>query len=228
MAKEGKAIIRLSPDPEGFGETPDKLDAADFMSEVPVQHTHSEFEDDEIGLYVGLWDTETMVEAGGPYACDEFMWLLEGECQIRNNRTGAMETVKAGTPFVIPRGYDCQWHQTGYLRKFYVISEHPGEEIPAVPAHEGIVIPNQDASYKDSTGRFYAGIWTSGAFSSGLRPHPYNELAYIQEGSITLTDADGATEVFDAGDAIFIPEGTECDATVSDSVSLCVAVVKPG
>jgi len=221
-------IIRLSPDPEGFGNTRDSLEAGDFVSDVPVQHTHSDFENDDIGLYVGLWDTETMIEAGGPYACDEFMWLLEGECQIRNNKTGEMETVKAGTPFVIPRGYDCQWHQTGYLRKFYVISEHPGEEIPATPAHEGIVIPNQDASYEDSTGRFYARAWTSGAFSSGQRPHPYNEFAYVLDGSITLTDADGTAEVFDAGDAVFVPEGTECDATVSDSVSLCIAVVKPG
>ena len=69
-----RSMIRLSPDPEGFGETPDKLEAGDFHSDVPVPHTHSDYEDDEIGLYVGLWDTEAMVEAGGPYACDEFMW----------------------------------------------------------------------------------------------------------------------------------------------------------
>jgi len=36
-----KSIIRLNPDPEGFGETPDELDATDFSSAVPLQHTHS-------------------------------------------------------------------------------------------------------------------------------------------------------------------------------------------
>jgi hypothetical protein len=70
--EEHKSIIRLSRDPEGFGASPDALEAEDFSSNVPVQHTHSNFEDDDIGLYVGLWDTESMVETGGPYAsCGE-------------------------------------------------------------------------------------------------------------------------------------------------------------
>jgi len=245
-----KSIIRLSPDPDGFGDTLDKLQAEDFSSEVPVQHTHSDYEDNEIGLYVGVWDTETMLEAGGPYACDEFMWLIEGECHIRNNKTGEIETVKAGTPFVIPRGYDCQWHQPGYLRKFYVISEHPGEEIPAAPVHEGIVIPKADAvltevaedapfasssgarprqnvCYKDKTGRFFSGTWAAEAFESGQRPFPYNAFAYVQDGSITLTYAEGAVQEFNAGDAIFIPEGVECSASVANSVRLTFAVIKP-
>ena len=249
MTDNNKSIIRLSPDPAGFGETPDELKTEDFSSEVPVQHSHSDYEDDEIGLYVGLWDTESMVESGGPYACDEFMWLIEGECQIRNNRTGEIETVKAGTPFVIPRAYDCQWRQSGYLRKFYFVSEHPGTAIPAVPAHEGIVIPRADAMlseiehdapfqvscgarplqnvcYKDATGRFFAGTWASEAFASKQRPFPYNEFAYVQDGSITLTNARGAARVFNAGDAFFIPQGVECDATVANSVRLYFAVVK--
>jgi uncharacterized cupin superfamily protein len=249
MTGNGKSIIRLNPDPAGFGASPDTLKTEDFSSDVPVQHTHSVFEDDEIGLYVGLWDTASMVEAGGPYACDEFMWLIEGECQIRNNRTGEIASVKAGAPFLIPKGYDCQWHQSGYLRKFFVISEHPGEEIPAVPAHEGIVILKADAvlkeavdgapfevttgtrpqhkvCYEDTTGRFFAGIWASDAFESRQRPFPYNEFAYVQDGSITLSDAEGATQIFNTGDAFFIPEGVECAATVAISVRLYIAVIK--
>ena len=251
MIGNSKSIIRLSPDPVGFGASPDTLEAEDFSSDVPVQHTHSVFEDDEIGLYVGLWDTASMVEVGGPYACDEFMWLIDGECQIKNNRTGEIASVKAGTPFVIPKGYDCQWHQAGYLRKFFVISEHPGEEIPAVPTHEGIVIPQADTPltdiadgapfaissgarpqhkvcYEDTTGRFFAGTWAAEAFESGQRPFPYNEFAYVQDGSITLTDAEGADHVFNVGDAFFIPEGVECNATVANSVRLYIAVIKSG
>lgn len=245
-----KSIIRLSPDPEGFGDTLDKLEAADFSSEVPVQHTHSDYEDDEIGLYVGVWDTEAMLEAGGPYACDEFMWLIEGECHIRNNRTGEIASVKAGMPFVIPKGYDCQWYQPGYLRKFYVISEHPGEEMPAASAHEGIVIPKaddvlaevgedtlfaissgarprQNVCYKDTMGRFFSGTWVAEAFESGQHRFPYNAFAYVQDGSITLTDAEGVVQEFNAGDALFIPEGVECGATVGSSVRLTFAVIKP-
>ncbi len=130
-----------------------------------------------------------------------------------------------------------------------MISEHPGEEIPTAPAHEGILIPNADAilnevagdapfaitsgarprhnvCYKDTTGRFFSGTWASEAFESKQRPFPYNAFAYVQDGSITLTDADAAAQVFNAGDAFFIPQGVECDATVANSVRLYIAVVK--
>lgn len=244
-----KTIIRLTATPEGFGETPDELTQDMFASEIPLQHSHSDFENDDIGLYVGVWDTETMVEAAGLYGMDEFMWLLEGECQIKNNKTGELETVKAGQPFVIPKGYDCQWHQTGYLRKFFVISEHPEEEIPAAPTYEGVIIPKADAplseqtedqpfavttgaapqhhvAYTDVKGKFTSGTWATEAFESEQRPFPYNEFAYVQDGSITLTDAQGNAHVFNAGDAFFIPEGTECSAAVANSVSVIFTVVK--
>jgi uncharacterized cupin superfamily protein len=251
LSDNSKSIIRLSPGPVGFGDTPDALDAEDFASDIPLQHTHSDYEDDGIGLYVGLWDTGTMVETGGPYACDEFMWLIEGECQIRNNRTGEVETVRAGQPFIIPKGYDCQWQQTGYLRKYFLISEHPNEEIPPTPAHEGIVIPKADATlteatedapfaitsgakpqqnlcYTDTKGRFFSGTWASEAFESEQRAFPYFEFAFVYEGSITLTNADGSEQAFDAGDAFFIPQGVVCNATVEGSVRLFFAATKPG
>ena len=244
-----KAIIRLTANPAGFGETPDELTQDMFASEIPVQHSHSDFENDDIGLYIGVWDTETMVEAAGPYAMDEFMWLLEGECQIKNNKTGEMETVKAGEPFIIPKGYDCQWHQTGYLRKYYVISDHPEEAIPAQPTYEGVIIPKADAplsaqtedqpfavtsgaapqqhvAYTDATGKFISGTWASDAFESEQRPFPYNQFAYVQDGAMTLTDVQGTAHVFNAGDAFFIPEGTECSAAVTGSVRLFFTVVK--
>lgn len=243
-----KTIIRLSTNPEGFGETPDELTQDMFSSAIPVQHSHDYYEDEALGLYIGVWGTETMVEAAGPYANDEFMWLIEGECQIKNNKTGEMETAKAGESFIIPKGYDCQWHQTGYLRKFYLISEHPEETIPATPMVEGIVIPKADAdlvamstpapfavtsgakaqehiAYTDVKGRFLSGTWASEAFDSEIRPFPYNELAYVQAGSITLTDDAGSEHCFNAGDAFFIPEGVKCSAKVADSVKVFFAIV---
>lgn len=244
-----KSIIRLAPNPAGFGDTPDELDADDFVSGIPVQHTHSAYEDDALGLYVGLWDTESMVEAGGPYACDEFMWLLEGECQIKDNKTGATETVTAGTPFVIPKGYDCQWHQAGYLKKYFLISEHPDESVPAEPTRSGVVIPRADVTmteaavqspfavtsgsqprhnicYEDTTGRFTAGTWEADAFDSALLPFPCYQLAYVQDGSITLRDADGNAHVFDTGDAFFVPQGVICAAAVTASVRVFFAALK--
>lgn len=149
-------IIRLSPSPQDFGHINDKLNPQQFASKLPVQHTHVYYEDDKLGLYIGVWDTSTMVEAAAPYPCDEFMYLLEGEVEIKNSKTGTMEKVQAGEAFVIPKGYDCQWHQTGYLRKFFVISEHPEENIPTTPVVEGIIklkINNSShIAIEDSTG----------------------------------------------------------------------------
>jgi uncharacterized cupin superfamily protein len=49
----------------------------------------------------------------------------------------------------------------------------------------------------------------------------------VQDGSITLTDAEGAAQVFNAGDAFFIPEAVQCAATVPNNVRLTIAVIKP-
>ncbi|MCJ8318864.1 MAG: cupin domain-containing protein [Colwellia sp.] len=134
-----KKIIRLNSTPKGFGKVADELKSDMFESALPTQHTHSYYEDDELGLYIGVWDTTDMVESAAPYACDEFMVLLEGQATIKNIKTGQLETVNAGDTFIIPKGYDCQWQQTGYLRKFYLISEHPDEIAPVVPTFEGII-----------------------------------------------------------------------------------------
>ncbi len=242
-------IIKLNSHPEGFGLVADQLEDELFNSSLPVQHTHSYYENDELGLYIGLWDTTDMTEAPAPYSCDEFLWLLQGQATIKNNTTGEVETAKAGEAFVIPKGYDCQWQQKGYLRKFYVISEHPDEAIPNPPSQEGIVIPHEDdlmiafsrhqpfhcennssahqsICYLDRTEKFIAGTWESDAFSSTTAPFPYHQFAVIKEGAITLTDDQGESHHFQSGDAFFIPEGVKCSAKVTAKVLLFFAVVK--
>ena len=242
-------IIRLSANPEGFGEEPDELEADMFTSPLPLQHSHEYYEDEALGLYVGVWDTDDMVEAAGPYGSDEFMWLLQGEAVIKNNKTGALEKAKAGEAFVIPKGYDCQWQQTGYLRKYYVISENPNEDIPEQAAVEGIVIASADAAvapmsgsepfaikgdavqkaqqcYVDTTEKFICGTWECDAFESESRPFPYYQFATVQEGSITLTDEAGGAHVFNAGDAFFVPKGVVCSGQSAATVRLFYAVLR--
>ncbi len=58
-------------------------------------------------------------------------------------------------------------------------------------------------------------------------PFPHNQFAYVQDGSITLTDEEGAAHEFVAGDAFFIPEGVKCSATVENNVRLFITVIKP-
>ncbi len=242
-------IIRLNPNPEGFGETPDELEAEDFATALPRQHTHSYYENDELGLFIGVWDTDDMKEAAGPYGTDEFMWVLEGASSIKNMKTGELETAKAGEAFAVPRGYDCQWQQTGYMRKYYVLSENPNETIPDKPSLEGIAIPRADAAvnamtggepftikgdavqkshdcYVDTTGKFLTGTWECENFESESRSFPYYEFAYVQEGSITLTDENGEAHVFNTGDAFFIPKGVVCSGYSNERVRLFYSVLR--
>jgi len=242
-----KKIIRLSANPKGFGQTPDELEPDMFVTEPNAQHTHSYYEDEALGLYVGVWDTTDMIESSGPYACDEFMFLLEGDASIKNSKSGEMERVTAGQPFLIPRGYDCQWHQKGYLRKFYLISENPNEPVPANPVFEGIIVPGiddpmepldeassflfsgngaqqrQHVNYQDRTGKFSVGTWESGPFQSELRPFQNHYFAYVQAGSLTLTDESGQQDCFNAGETFFVPQGVVCRASSSELARLFYA-----
>ena len=243
-------IIRLSATPENFGEVEDEIDESMFVSTAPVQHTHSYYENEEIGLYIGVWDTTDMTETGGPYSCDEFMWLLEGEVDIQNNESGQREKVAAGEAFVIPKGYNCQWQQQGYLRKFYVISAHPNESVPSAPSIKGICKPilklesegdvsihsqvvstnavtqSEQLCYQDTLGRFTSGTWEVSAFESSLMLYPHHEFMVIQNGSVTLFDEQGHEQLFKAGDALFIPQGTPCRWQVSGNLRAFFAAIK--
>ena len=249
---KAKKIIRLSTSPQGFGQAPDKLAPELFISKLPTQHTHEYVHDEKLGLFVGVWDTTDLIETAGLYPCDEFMWLLEGEAAIKNCKTGRMETAVAGEPFIIPKGYNCQWHQTGYLRKFFFISENPNEPTPEMPAYEGIIIPRaetqmapvltaepfltekdtafaqQHICYKDSTGKFLAGTWKRDPFESKTAPFPYHGFAQVITGSLTFSDEQGVKHSFGPGEVLFLPEGLICSAKATEKVKLFFAILKPG
>ncbi|MFK8020935.1 MAG: cupin domain-containing protein [Pseudomonadales bacterium] len=238
-----ETIIRLNRNPKEFGATPDELDAEDFVSALPRQHSHAFFEDEQQGIFIGLWDTDDMIEMPGPYACDEFMQVLEGQVDIRDNNSGDFTTVTAGEAFVIPKGFDCQWQQHGYLRKFYFISEHPEESVPSFPAHAGVIVlsavatqsapeggtlfppgmvqhANEQIAYLDHRARFSAGTWQSEVFDTGSFTLTRHSLLSVVSGAITMTDNSGAEHEFLAGDAFFIPSKTRCSAKASGSVSI--------
>lgn len=247
-----KKIIRLSPKPLGFGEIADEITSSMFIGDLPTQHTHSYYENDELGLYIGTWASTAMIETGGPYSSDEFMWVLEGSVEVKNNQSGLLEQVHAGEAFVIPKGYDCQWRQQGYLRKFYVISAHPDEIIPSSPVINHIVKPTwaiqptdeftgenahvpflnsktttqkEQECYQDSQQRFFVGTWESEPFESTLLPFPVNKFVYLQSGRLLLIDEHNIEHVFNAGDAFFIPQGTLCQWRVTDTIRTFYTVI---
>lgn len=227
-------IIRFDRNPAGFGETPDQLDGAMFDSDLPTQHTHFYVQDEVLELYLGVWDTTAMVEVAGPYGCDEFMWVLDGEVDIINNRNAARESVTAGEAFIVPKGYSCQWSQQSYLRKYFVIFGSLKEGEDENTSAQGIIKPQYESGmqnlsntepfvimgsqplqksrlcYQNSAGDFSVTNWQSAPFESEQRAHPRNDFVCVERGSLTLTEAAGEVHRFNAGDAFFIPRGTLC------------------
>ncbi len=78
-----KKVIRLEPfGPAQTGMLKMQLEPESFQSEIPTQHIHVYYEDETLGLSVGVWDTTSMQETFGPYPGDEFMWVLEGQVSM--------------------------------------------------------------------------------------------------------------------------------------------------
>lgn len=208
-------IIKLIATPATYVMEADELEPSMFSSSVPKQHSYMAYENDDIGLYVGIWDTTDMVEAPGPYPCDEYMVLLEGTALIQHNQTSTDTEITTNQSFVIPKGLDCQWHQSGYLRKFFVIWQHPELDLPTTPSVDRILIDGED--YQDHTKQFHTGMAGTQHYSSAQAPHPYYEFIYVKHGKLTISGH--STCSLNAGEAAFISKGTRCQFDSSSDLT---------
>ena len=66
------------------------------------------------------------------------------------------------------------------------------------------------AYYKSATAPgTAAGMWESRKFVNDIHLKTESEFMYLLEGQVTLLDKSGRTDVFKAGDAFFVPRGTQ-------------------
>ena len=87
--------------------------------------------------------------------------------------------------------------------------------LPAPPPAADILLSAEPRcrsfpAYADAPGRTRIGIWDSTPYARKQVPHRVNELMYILEGSVTLTDGSGHAGVFGKGDCVFVPHRTPC------------------
>jgi uncharacterized cupin superfamily protein len=233
-----KRVIRFEPKgPADTGMPAMELEQADFQSELPQQHLHEYFEDEAIGLSLGVWTTTDMQEAFGPYPGDEFMWVLEGQVAMMDGDGNATH-VKQGETFCIRNGIPISWRQVGFLRKFYMTYDNPNAKTPEIAsASSGVMVldsaslqsgmvamdntepfqikgnaplQHDSSAFINDTENMFVGMWDSTAFESEMLPFPSYEFVQLLEGEITITEGDGTIHQFKAGDAFFIPKGTVC------------------
>lgn len=222
-------LIRFEPNgPDGLA--PMDLTPYDFHTRPDAQNLHVYFEDEDLGMSVGVWDTTPMQEPFGPYPGDEFIYVLEGNFEMMDTVDGSGTNVacSAGQSVIFRNGVPVSWKQHDYLKKFYITYTDPRAETPVgLSAKGGIqaldpnftltdddVLPDETPKQRDRLlfendhGNFTVGCWDTEPFKTEVAPFPHHEFCQILEGEVTLTDEDRGEHVFKPGDCFFIPAGT--------------------
>ncbi len=86
--------------------------------------------------------------------------------------------------------------------------------------HDNILFTNDAENY-------FVGMWDSTAFDSEMKPFPWHEMVRLLEGEVLITEADGSSHRFGAGDAFFIPMGTVCKWQTTGYVKKFYAILDP-
>ena len=221
-------------------EAPDNLEEGD-----PTERAHNYYTSPCGRLNAGVWECTPFVTKLRPYPVDEFMLILDGSTTIVHG-DGHEETFRAGDAFVICKGLRCQWKQTETIRKYYVIYADPEAGIPEKPVSDRAIRLNpqgpdgvglkpmelpdmsvfegeppkqEDHTYfEDTTGQFYAGVWTCSPMRRKAVPFPRVELMCLLEGAMTLTDSSGQEHKFHAPDVLLEKKGTVGSWTSSENV----------
>jgi hypothetical protein len=196
-----------------------------------------------------------MQEAFGPYPGDEFMWVLEGEvCMIDGDNQ--VTRIREGQSFCLRNGIPVSWKQNGFLRKYYMRYDNPALPRPQIDSAVGGVVVLGDGQYHDrlapmdnsdpfviageapqqrnytvftnDSENLFVGIWDTTAFDSEMRPFPCHEMAQVLEGAISIEEAQGPVHRFVAGDAFFVPMGTECRWYCDGYVKKYYSILDPG
>ncbi|MCK0096744.1 cupin domain-containing protein [Yoonia sp. F2084L] len=206
------------------------LDPADFQSPLPEQNVHVYYSDATRGLNVGVWDTTTMQEAFGPYPGDEFIVVLEGRFAMLDG-DGDGVPVEKGQLVAFRNGIPVSWKQDGYLKKFYLTLLDPNADTPKIASAKGGVIvidptleltgddilPDVEGAvererefFTSDDGAMTVGLWDCQAFEGEIEPFPSHEFCFVVAGEVTIKELGGISQTFTAGDAFFVPKGTEC------------------
>lgn len=237
------------PGNAGLASMPE-IPAAELVAGKPVQRGIEYFHDAKIGLTAGVWDCTAFTTKMSPYPVSEFMIVLEGGVTMIE-ADGRETKVSAGESFVIPKGTVCQWRQDGYMKKYYVIFDDasgadpakasslqvmkidtalPRETTPS-PAADLLIGPSPKQSgrnwFEDASAQWTMGVWDSTPYRRKAIPFPRHELMHLLEGSVTLSDPQGWSETYRAGDTFFVPLGANVEWHSTEYVKKYYCIMIP-
>jgi uncharacterized cupin superfamily protein len=229
---DASALRPIRIDPAVIALHPLELDPDDFQSPLPLQHYGLVFEDAEIGLAVGIWDTTTMQEAFGPYPGDEFITVLDGGFAMVDAVDAPLAAAKAGDSVTFRNGTPSSWKQDGYLRKVYLTLQDPDRAAAAIPPSadgfrvigpghrphgaagaDGVTL---ETIFRNDAGTLTVTLGSFPAQSVPGKPSPTHRLIRVLQGAITLTGTAASPDVFGPGAHVFLPKGNKCAWSVAE------------
>ena len=169
----------------------------------------------------GIWQSD----AGSwdiTFDKDEYCLFTHGEA-VLTDTDGNSRTVVAGDSVMFPAGYSANWDVQGTIKKIFLSYTYTGQTFPKKGVNDlifdatasgvvdnflkdGVVPHMTDTMYTSPDGNYLFGVWTSEAGSWDVS-FTRDELCYFTEGTVTLTDANGGSKTFNAGDVALFPAG---------------------
>ena len=64
--------------------------------------------------------------------------------------------------------------------------------------------------FADATGQVTSGVWECTAYTAEFEAYPVDEFCAILDGQVTITESDGRSETFGAGECFVVPKGLRC------------------
>lgn len=246
------AIIRFDTrgTPENRLQRWEDMPANEIESGNPVQRGRVLVEDKMAGLSAGEWDCTAFTSPLLAYPVHEFMHVLEGGLDIIDEH-GHATHIGTNESFAIAKGFRCRWKQTGYMRKFFVIFDDKPDGTLSVSSNLKLVKPDPAAMLEpatgpaadilltpppeqraldcleDATNQWSVGLWDSTPYERKSIAFPRHELMHILKGAVTLTEEEGATHHFRAGDTFFVEMGTRCNWKSTEYVRKIYCTLKP-
>ena len=74
------------------------------------------------------------------------------------------------------------------------------------------------AFFQTEDGSILSGVWECAPCREDIEAYPVHEMMTVISGSVTMTNADGSSETFTAGDTFFIAKGTKCVWEVTETL----------
>ena len=210
----------------------EQMDYALLVSGEPVQRGRVYHEIAEQGYMVGVWDCTPFTDRMMPYSVDEYMLFLEGELTMIMPDATEVH-IQSGDAFVIPKGFNCQWKQNGFVHKIFMIVD--GSVLDANNASlKRISVPDFDlrnsknslitsrTEFLNAAGTMRVNVQLYDAMSHPSLACEEHLLISVLDGTLTLNNGQGA-HVFSKGQTAYVYQGGLVDWTTTKGTKILLA-----